>query len=298
MIKQIETIKRFSNAIVDDSFPLKEFYINKREEVPVHSCLSSYRRDFYKISFITKGSGVLSYGNKTVEIQADTLIISNPNTPFVWKPTTEEQAGFFCLFTYNFLDITQRSNSPLYSLLNGNEFIFPLKGETVSFFHSLFDKMYANTQSEYILKYDLFQNYIQIILHEIIKDFGVVNFESYSSSERISKKFQNLLETEFTINSINSEIQIKTPTDFAKHLSVHVNHLNRALKEHTGKTTSELITERIVREAQSLLSYTDWSISEIAYCLGFKHPSSFQSFFKKQINLSPKEYRESIVSMK
>lgn len=295
MNKRIETIKDFSNSITHTSSPLKEFYINKREEVPVHSCLSSYRRDFYKISFITKGNGTLTYGNKKAEIGANTLIISNPNTPFLWNPTADEQTGYFCLFTHRFLGANQHSNSPLYSLLNGDEFIFPLKDESAAFFQNLFEKIYTNAQSEYILKYDLFQSYIQIILHEVVKEFGVVNFESFSSSERISRKFQNLLESVFTINSINSEVQIKTPTDFAKHLSVHVNHLNRALKEHTGRTTSELITERITREAQSLLSYTDWSISEIAYCLGFKHPSSFQSFFKKQTNISPKDYRQSIV---
>ncbi|MFT4073648.1 MAG: AraC family transcriptional regulator [Dysgonamonadaceae bacterium] len=295
MIKQIESIKSFSSSITDRPSPLKEFYINKREEVPVHSCLSSYRRDFYKISFITKGTGILTYGNNKVDIQTNTLIISNPNTPFLWQPTSEEQAGFFCLFTYSLLNANQHSNSPLYSLLNGSDFVFPLKGETTLFFQSLFEKLYANAQSEYILKYDLFQNYMQIILHEIVKEFGITNFETYNSSERISRKFLNLLESEFSINSVNTEIKLKTPTDFAQRLSVHVNHLNRALKEHTERTTTELITERIVREAQSLLSYTDWSISEITYCLGFKHPSSFQSFFKRHTNLSPKEYRKTII---
>lgn len=295
MNKRIETIKGFSNSITDAPSPLKEFYINKREEVPVHSCLSSYRRDFYKISFITKGNGTLTYGNQKAELGANTLIISNPSTPFLWNPTTDEQTGYFCLFTHSFLGAKQHSNSPLYSLLNGDKFIFSLKDQSAAFFQNLFDKIYNNAQSEYILKYDLFQSYIQIILHEIVKEFGVVNFESFSSSERISRKFQNLLESVFTINSINAEVQIKTPTDFAKSLSLHVNHLNRALKEHTGKTTSELITERITKEAQSLLTHTDWSISEIAYCLGFKHPSSFQSFFKKQTNTSPKDYRQSIV---
>ena len=297
MIKQLETIERFNRTITVDALPLKEFYINRREDVPVHSCLSSYRRDFYKISFISKGAGILSYGNKTVNIEANTLIISNPNTPFLWKPTTDEQTGFFCLFTSSFLNATQHANSLLYSLLNGNESVFPLSNPSASFIGSLFNKLYSNAQSEYILKYELYHNYIQIILHEIIKEFGIIEHQTYNSSERISKKFNNLLESLFPVSSVNTELDIKTPQEFAALLSVHVNHLNRALKECTGKTTSELITERTVNEAQSLLTYTDWSISEIAYCLGFKHPSSFQSFFKRHTNLSPKKYRQSILSL-
>lgn len=297
MIKQLETIERFNRTITEEVLPLKEFYVNRREDVPVHSCLSSYRRDFYKMSFISKGTGILSYGNKTVNIEANTLIISNPNTPFLWKPTNDEQTGFFCLFTSSFLNVTQQANSLLYSLLNGNEFVFPLSNSTASFIDSLFNKLYSNAQSEYILKYELYHNYIQIILHEIIKEFGIIEHQTYNSSERISKKFNNLLESLFPVSSVNTELNIKTPQEFAELLSVHVNHLNRALKEYTGKTTSELITERAVKEAQSLLTYTDWSISEIAYCLGFKHPSSFQSFFKRHTNLSPKKYRQSILSL-
>lgn len=298
MIKQLETIERFNRTLTNDVLPLNEFYINKREDVPVHPNLSSYRRDFYKISFISKGTGILSFGNKTVNIEANTLIISNPNTPFLWKPTSEEQTGFFCLFTSSFLNVAQQSNSLLYSLLNGNEFAFSLNNSMASFIDSLFNKLYSNALSEYILKYELYYNYIQIILHEIIKEFGITEHQTYSSSERIAKKFNNLLESLFPVSSVNTELNIKTPQEFAELLSVHVNHLNRALKEHTGKTTSELITERTAKEAQSLLIYTDWSISEIAYCLGFKHPSSFQSFFKRHTTLSPKQYRQSILSLK
>jgi AraC family transcriptional activator of pobA len=74
-------------------------------------------------------------------------------------------------------------------------------------------------------------------------------------------------------------------------LTIHVNHLNRALKETTQKTTSEIIAERILQEAKILLKHTDWNISEIAYSLGFEEPTHFNNFFKKNIQLTPRQFR-------
>jgi len=75
---------------------------------------------------------------------------------------------------------------------------------------------------------------------------------------------------------------------------VHVNHLNRAVKETTGKNTSELIAGRVVNEAKALLKHTDNTVAEVAYSLGFEHPSNFIIFFKKQTGLTPKALRDKI----
>ena len=84
---------------------------------------------------------------------------------------------------------------------------------------------------------------------------------------------------------------MRSPQDFARRLSVHVNHLNRAIKETTGKTTSDHIFERLASEAKALLKHTSWNISEISYCLGFEEPAHFNNFFRKQTNLTPSAYR-------
>ena len=74
-------------------------------------------------------------------------------------------------------------------------------------------------------------------------------------------------------------------------MSVHVNHLNRALREISGKTTTKLIAERIVQEARSLLRHTTWNIGEVAWCLGFEERSHFINFFKKNTDVSPGAFR-------
>ena len=82
---------------------------------------------------------------------------------------------------------------------------------------------------------------------------------------------------------------------FARQLNVHVNHLNKALKEITGKTTSQLINERILQEAKILLRSTNWTVNEIAWSLGFEEPNHFSGFFKSKAKISPNKFRKSII---
>jgi AraC-like DNA-binding protein len=74
-------------------------------------------------------------------------------------------------------------------------------------------------------------------------------------------------------------------------LHVHVNYLNSAVKEVTGKPTTAHIADRIITEARALLQHTDWSIAEIAYALGFEYPTYFNNFFKKKTGEIPKAVR-------
>jgi AraC-like DNA-binding protein len=71
--------------------------------------------------------------------------------------------------------------------------------------------------------------------------------------------------------------------------------LNRSVKQVTGKTTTNLIAARIVREAEALLQHTDWDIAQIGYGLGFEEPANFTNFFKKHTRRSPGEFRQGAV---
>jgi AraC-like DNA-binding protein len=67
--------------------------------------------------------------------------------------------------------------------------------------------------------------------------------------------------------------------------------LNRAVKENTDKTTSQIIADRILRESKILLKHSAWNVSEIAFALGFNEVTHFNNFFKKHVQLSPLKFR-------
>ena len=112
-----------------------------------------------------------------------------------------------------------------------------------------------------------------------------------NASQRISMLFMELLERQFPIDESHQNIDLRSASEYANRLNVHINHLNRAIKENTGKTTTQLIAERILQESKVLLKHTPWNVSEIAYSLGFKEVTHFNNFFKKHVHQSPLKFR-------
>jgi len=103
--------------------------------------------------------------------------------------------------------------------------------------------------------------------------------------------FWSSWERQFPIESLEHPLQLKTAQDFASNLSFHVNHLNSSVKKITGKSTTTLITDRMIHEDKALLQHTNWSVAGIAYALGFEYPTYFNNFFKKKTRQIPRSVR-------
>jgi len=156
--------------------------------------------------------------------------------------------------------------------------------------------MIAEQSTDYVFKNDLIRNYINLMIHEALKMQPSENFFKYkNASSRIASLFLELLERQFPVESTDYALKLKTANDFAQRLSVHVNHLNRSVKDVTGKSTTTHISERIITEAKALLQHTDWTIAEIAYALGFEYPTYFNNFFKRMTNTVPSSLRTQLV---
>jgi AraC-like DNA-binding protein len=112
-----------------------------------------------------------------------------------------------------------------------------------------------------------------------------------NASQRITALFLELLESQFPIDDVRNVLKLRTPSDFANQLHMHVNHLNRALKKTTQKTTTQIIAERILAESKILLHDSNRNVSEIAYALGFTEVAHFNNFFKKHTHTSPLKFR-------
>lgn len=263
-----------------------EDYIGKHSRPIPYS-----RRDYYKITLI-KGRNRYHYADKTIEIRNAALLFANPMIPYNWEPLDDEQTGSFCIFTQDFFNsfgsikeypIFQPGNTPLYEL---NE-------QEVQQLQALFGQIFTELNSTYAFKYDVIRTLVIQLIHMAIKlQPAETTPGALHANDRITALFAELLERQFLIESPLQRMKLRSPADFAANLSVHINHLNRALKSVTGKTTSQLIAERILQEARVLLKHTDWNISQIGYCLGFDEPSHFITFFRKNVQLTPKAFRD------
>lgn len=255
------------------------------------------RRDYYKISLII-GKGKLHYADKWMCVDKPALLFSNPVIPYSWEAEDDNHKGFFCLFTDHFLYDGNRlgtlQESPLFRI--GGTPIFFIDEEQQKTVSDIFIKMMTEIQSDYLHKYDMLRAYLHLLIHETMKMHPAENFEPYqNASQRVASLFMELLERQFPIDSPERFLKLKSPVDYAENLSIHVNSLNRSVKEITGKTTSQQITSRIIQEANALLKHTDWNVSEIAYGLGFEEPAYFTNYFKKQTGMTPNAVRTSVV---
>ena len=90
---------------------------------------------------------------------------------------------------------------------------------------------------------------------------------------------------------LSGEKGLPTVNHMASQLQLSPKYLSDLLKQETGKTALELIHLYMISEAKNLLIGGDRSISEIAYQLGFENPPYFSRLFKKEVGMSPKEYK-------
>ena len=85
-----------------------------------------------------------------------------------------------------------------------------------------------------------------------------------------------------------------TVSDYAAALSITSTHLSRLTRAATGHAASQLILDRVIREARRNLVYTNLPVSTIAYALGFNDPAYFSRLFSGAAGLSPRSFRDKI----
>jgi len=177
----------------------------------------------------------------------------------------------------------------------GGDSVFFLDDTQKEYIYNIFSRMRQEFDSEYVYKYELMRSQVNLIIHEAIKmQPAVAYITPQNAATRIAKLFLSLLEKQFPVDSPRFALKLKKAGDYANKLAVHVNHLNAAVQEITGKSTTTHINEKIVLEAKSLLTHTDWSVAEIAYSLGFEYASYFNNFFKKHTTTTPLALRKSL----
>ncbi|MGM1429725.1 AraC family transcriptional regulator [Sphingobacterium lactis] len=79
---------------------------------------------------------------------------------------------------------------------------------------------------------------------------------------------------------------------YAALLHTSPQNLNAACKKASEQTASQLLASYIIKEGKRLLYYTNKTIAEIAYDLGFTDKSNFTKYFKRFVGIGPKAYRD------
>ncbi|WP_414617395.1 AraC family transcriptional regulator [Dyadobacter sp. 32] len=246
-----------------------------------------HRHDHYVCFFIESGELNFSVDFQPVEIRRPSLLISSPGQ--VHKlGYAKDITGWGLAFNASFIDQDSRmiieNSFTKVALLN-------LGDTEKKWFSGILQLIYSSVHEEKEAHFA--QALIQTLLNSffyksaaIFQTQEDVRSRNYSTrSIEITRQFRQLVKEHFP--------KLKKPADYASKMALTVSYLNDTVKSTTGFHATWLIQQEIFREAQRLLFYTDKSVKEVAFQLGYDDYKYFIRMFGKITGMSPASFRKS-----
>jgi AraC-like DNA-binding protein len=242
-----------------------------------------HRHDFYHIIWIESGTVTFVVDQKRYPVEGGTVIFVPPGQVHTWE---EKQAleGYILSFEPALLfsqynrpsrllhELTQWSNTGADQRPVAEDTRGPLRQR----FEDLAREFCSNEEfRDEMLRAQVTE--LLIWLHRISAGPGTMEFQEYLAP--LTGRFLSLLE--------KSEGKFYRTDHYLSALSVSARALINAVLSETGKSPSVWIRDRTLLEARRLLTYTDLTVSEIAYRLNFRNVSYFVRFYRRLTGMSP-----------
>ena len=251
--------------------------------------------DCYTISLKKIIHGDINYGRTKYDFSNGALFFIAPRQVIQWDSNIViEQKGFSINFHEDFLKGTELAHQIKkygffsYSV-NEALHLSPKEEQQI-------EGIIRNIELEYNNNHDEFSK--DIIISQLATLFKYSNrfyerqfINRKELSTDLLEQFNKELDKYFESGQLQ-EKGIPSIEQIASNLSVSQRYLSDTLKKETGKTTTEHLQLYLIDVAKNILLENNFSISEVAYELGFEYPQYFSRLFKKKEGISPTEYRE------
>ncbi len=263
-----------------------DFYENRPKEN------AFYRFGFYTIS-CKKFEGLLKYGKGYYDFNEGSLMFTAPGQVIAPGPDVAVDEGW-ALFIHPDLihgtDLGKKIHQYTFFNYEVNEALHISEEEKL-----IIKDCVAKIEREYSQNIDkhsqgLIVSNIELLLNYCSRFYDRQFYTRAKVNSDVVQQFEKILKDYFSQSTL-IEAGLPNVKYFASRLNLSPNYLSDLLNKFTGKTTQEHIHLELIDKAKSMLWGTNDSISEIAYGLGFEHPSHFTKIFKSKTGKSPSEYR-------
>lgn len=282
-----ELFKHYSiGHFINDPTSSTEFEILRFDEMAEPNVESIHKHTFYEILWTEYGRSKQTIDYKEYEIVPNSLFFISPNQVHQFEEW-ESLSGGTILFTEDFFLFNHANKNKLFELtfldnIYANPCVSLGEKEFAELKHTI-DLMYAEQKRR-----DTNNTIIQSLLHILLMQAqryvdGQMGEPISKKSLLIFKQFKHLLDIHFPEN--------QTSSFYANQLYITPHHLNLVCKIVTGKTAGEIIRARSILEAKRLLTFSDFTVSEIANALSYFDSSYFAKLFKTDTGLSPIVFR-------
>ncbi len=275
--------------------PLISLVENKDNEIDTSKFPVSFTHSFYKISFKKNLRGKIKYGQSHYDFDEGGLLFKSPNQVSSNGEITQDHSGFTLIFHPDFL-----AGYPLakkikqfgffsYSVNEALHLSEKEKGTITSIFKNIDDELQNRIDD---FSQDVIISQIESLLNYSNRFYKRQFITRKAVNNNLLEMMEEILDNYF--NSDKTIMQgIPTVKFLAESLNISPGYLSDMLRSLTGQNAQQHIHTKLIEKAKEKISTTDLTISEIAYALGFEHPSSFNKIFKSKTNLSPLEFRQS-----
>jgi len=251
-----------------------------------------YRLGFYTI-FCKKFSGTLKYGRSYYDFSEGSLMFTGPGQIVSPSPEQYLDEGWGLFFHPDLVNTGALGRKMGdYSFFNyeANEALHVSEEEK-----SVLTTCVQNIRKEYMQNIDkhttrLIQANIELLLNYCSRFYDRQFYTREKVNTDVVQQFEKLVKDYFAPETL-IDTGLPNVGYFASRMNLSPNYLSDLLHRFTGKTTQEHIHLQLVDKAKSLLLSTQKSVSEIAYTLGFEHPSHFTRLFKSKTGYAPSDYR-------
>ncbi len=247
-----------------------------------------HRTDFYQIIWIESGESIQIIDFNPIKIVAGQLIFIAKNQ-VVSFDTSSSYCGQIILFTDIFFN---RCDNDIF-LMKQLHLFNPFANNTPIVINQELKNLWAMMKKEFHQQYDIFQsnlihNYLNAFLIQGERQFSKNIIQIKNLKHKIALQFAELVEQHYkSLHKVN---------DYLEQMNITAKPLSKALQIAVGKTPKQFIDDRILLEAKRLLVYSNHSIKEITFSLGFEEPTNFSKFFREQSGLSPAEFKRQRMS--
>jgi AraC-like DNA-binding protein len=246
-----------------------------------------FKRSFYFFALLfNSGKIEVNYGDQTIHDPDSYLVFHSPNLvySFTHNNALEGYVIYFKPECFSFFKPDFHQQFSLFDVLHTNLFKFDHAAfeQLAPHFETVFTAYEGSAKTQHI------EARVKLLgLLYYLEDFALEkkkDIRPAAAQQILLRKFIQLID--------NHYINKRTVQEYADLLSVTANYLSQSVKQMSGKNALLFIAGRLATEAKSLIQYTDFEIAEIAYQLNFSDPANFGKFFKKQVGLSPSEFRK------
>jgi AraC family transcriptional regulator, transcriptional activator of pobA len=276
--------------------PLISLIDNIIHPLTANSSAHPHVLNIYKISYRTKFSGRLKYGQDYYDFDEGGLLFASPNQIVGGNSdTTTCSAGYTLLIHPDFLwnyPLAKKIKQYGFFSYSANEALHLSDNEKatiISIFKIMSEELSSRIDD---FSQDVIISQIELLLNYANRFYKRQFITRKAVSNDLLQKLEDILDEYFNNEKPLSQ-GIPTVQYLSERLNISPSYLSDMLRSLTGQNTQQHIHNKLIEKAKEKISTTSLSISEIAYELGFEHTQSFSKLFKTKTNFSPLQFRRS-----